>query len=229
MKIVTPARLGHVHVSLEEEDKLHLLHPKSVVAYQGMGHHREDRFMNLSGIYHKRAMIQSLFQGPSELVVGLPAGCSLEMVEIAANSDMLFDLRHVMFYSDGLRMKAIVQKLTNAWITKELTRIRFTGPGSIGIITSGDLTAVQLHPDKPLFVKAGALVAYPGTASIHLSVYGNPLASQHMNVQWKLQGTGPVLIQTGSRDPELEAKLQGDSLIKRILREVLPYGNVYIK
>ncbi|MNF95303.1 hypothetical protein D3C84_780480 [compost metagenome] len=80
-----------------------------------------------------------------------------------------------------------------------------------------------------MFVEAGALVAYPGTATIRLSVYGNQLASQHMNVQWELSGSGPVLIQTGSRDAELEAQLQDGGLIKRILREVLPFGSVYIK
>jgi len=229
MNIVTPARLGHVHVSLEETDKLHLLHPKSVIAFQGLPHHREDRLMDLAGIYRKRRMIRSLFQGPSELVVGLPAGCSLEAVEIDKSSNLLFDLRHVMFFSDGMRMKSIVQRLKNAWITKELTRMRFTGPGMLGVITAGDLMTVQLDPDRPLFVEAGALVAYPGTASIRLSVYGNTLASQHMNVQWELRGSGPVLIQTGSRDAELEAQLQDGGLIKRILREVLPFGSVYIK
>jgi uncharacterized protein (AIM24 family) len=229
MNIVTPARLGHVHISLEEADKLHLLHPKSVIAFQGSPQHREDRLMNLSRIYHKRKMIQSQFQGPSELAVGLPAGCSLEVVEIDEKSSLLFDLRHVMFFTDGIQMKSIVQKLKNAWITKELIRMRFTGPGLLGIITAGDMMTLQLQPEKPLFVEAGALVAYPGTAAIRLSVYGNQLASQHMNVQWELRGSGPVLIQTGSRDAELEARLQDDGLVKRILRELLPFGSVYIK
>ncbi|GFN31169.1 AIM24 family protein [Paenibacillus xylaniclasticus] len=229
MKVVTPERLGHVHVSLEETDKLHLLHPKSVIAFQGLPHHREDRIMNLAGMYRKRKMIRSLFQGPSELVVGLPPSCSLETVEIDEKSNLLFDLRNVMFFTDGIQMKSIVQKLKNAWITKELTRMRFTGPGTLGVITAGDLMTLQLQPDKPLFVEADALVAYPGTAAIRLSVYGNQLASQHMNVQWELSGSGPVLIQTGSRDAELEAQLQDGGIIKRILREVLPFGSVYIK
>jgi len=229
MNIVTPARLGHVHISLDEADKLHLLHPKSVIAFQGSPQHREDRLMNLARIYHKRKMIQSQFQGPSELVLGLPAGCSLEVVEIDEKSNLLFDLRHVMFFTEGITMKSVVQRLKNAWITKELTRMRFTGPGQLGIITSGDMMSIQLQPDKPLFVEAGALISYPGTASIQLSVYGNKLASQHMNVQWELRGSGPVLIQTGSHDSELEAQLQEGGLIKRILREVLPFGSVYIK
>ncbi|EFM10787.1 protein of unknown function DUF124 [Paenibacillus curdlanolyticus YK9] len=229
MKVTVPARLGHVHVSLEETDKLHVLHPKSVIAFQGLPHHREDRLMDLAGMYRKRKMIRSLFQGSSELVLGLPAGCSLETVEIDAQSNLLFDFRHVMFFSDGMKLKSVVQRLKNAWITKELVRMRFSGPGSLGIITAGDLMTIQLHPDRPLFVEAGSLVAYPDTATIRLSVYGNQLASQHMNVQWELRGSGPVLIQTGSHDAELEAQLQNGGLIKRILREVLPFGSVYIK
>ncbi|MWC29785.1 AIM24 family protein [Paenibacillus sp. MMS18-CY102] len=229
MNVTVPARLGHVHVSLEEADKLHVLHPKSVIAFQGMPHHREDRLMDLAGMYRKRKMIRSLFQGSSELVLGLPAGCSLETVEIDAQSNLLFDFRHVMFFSDGMKLKSVVQRMKNAWITKELVRMRFSGPGSLGLITAGDLMTIQLQPDRPLFVEAGTLVAYPDTATIRLSVYGNQLASQHMNVQWELRGSGPVLIQTGSHDAELEAQLQNGGLIKRILREVLPFGSVYIK
>jgi Uncharacterized conserved protein len=229
MNIETPARIGHVQISLQESDKLHLLHPKSIVAFQGSPQHREDNLMNLSRIYHKRKMIQSQLQGPSELVVGLPAGCSLEVVEINKQVNLLFDLRHIMFFTDGIQMKSIVQKLKNAWITKELTRMRFYGDGRLGIITAGDMITIQLQPDTPLFVEARALIAYPDTADIRLSVYGNQLASQHMNVQWELRGSGPVLIQTGSRDAKLGEQLQDDGLIKRILREALPFGSVYIK
>jgi len=229
MNIVTPARLGHVHISLDEADKLHLLHPKSVIAFQGSPQHREDRLMNLARIYHKRKMIQSQFQGPSELVLGLPAGCSLEVVEIDEKSNLLFDLRHVMFFTEGITMKSVVQRLKNAWITKELTRMRFTGPGQLGIITSGDMMSIQLQPDKPLFVEAGALISYPGTASIQLSVYGNKLASQHMNVQWEMTGSGPILMQTGFRDSSLEDQLHKDSIVRRTLRELLPFGGVYIR
>ena len=123
MNVTIPAQLGHVHVSLGETDKLHLLHPKSVLAFQGMPHHREDRLMDLAGIYRKRKMIRSLIRGPSELLIGLPAGCSLETIEIGENSDLLFDFRHVMFFTDNMKLKSVVQKLKNAWITKELARI----------------------------------------------------------------------------------------------------------
>lgn len=107
--------------------------------------------------------------------------------------------------------------------------MRFSGPGQLGLITAGDVKSIQLQPDRPLYVETGALVAYPENASIQLSVYGNKLASQHMNVQWEIRGSGPVLIQTGSRDTELEEQLQNGGFIRRILREVLPFGGIYIK
>src|SRR5690606_16388432 len=122
-----------------------------------------------------------------------------------------------------------VLKLKTAWITREFIRIKFSGPGKLGIITVGDITTMQLDPETPLFVDTSALVAYPEDATIRLAVYGNSLASQHMNVQWEMRGTGPVLIQTGSRDRQLENKLSEDGWIKRLLREVLPFGSVYIK
>ncbi|MCA0756086.1 AIM24 family protein [Paenibacillus sp. N4] len=229
MNVTVPARTGHVHVRLEDGDKLHVLHPKSIVAYQGAPQSREDRFMDLAGIYRKKRWIRSALSGPSEFILGLPAGCSLESVPIGEHSDLLFDFRHVIFFSDGMQFKSVVQKLKNAWITKEFVRMRFSGPGTLGVITAGDLMPIQLHPTRPLYVETGALVAYPEKASIELSVYGNKLASQHMNVQWEIRGSGPVLIQTGSRDAELEEQLQNGGFIKRILREVLPFGGVYIK
>lgn len=229
MNITVPAQTGHVHVSLEAADKLHVLHPKSIIAYQGAPQNREDRFMDFAGMYRKKRWIRSLLSGPSEFIIGLPAGCSLETVQIEENNDLLFDFRHVIFFSDGMLLKSVIQKLKNAWITKEFVRMRFTGPGMLGIITAGDVKSIQLQPDCPLYVETGALVAYPEHASIQLSVYGNKLASQHMNVQWEIRGSGPVLIQTGSRDDELEEQLQNGGFIRRILREVLPFGGIYIK
>jgi uncharacterized protein (AIM24 family) len=229
MNITVPAQTGHVQVSLEDADKLHVLHPKSIIAYQGEPHYREDRFMDFAGMYRKKRWIRSQISGPSEFIIGLPAGCSLETIQIEAKSDLLFDFRHVIFFSDGMQLKSVIQKLKNAWITKEFVRMRFSGPGMLGIITAGDVRSIQLQPDCPLYVETGALVAYPEHASIQLSVYGNKLASQHMNVQWEIRGSGPVLIQTGSRDAELEEQLQNGGFIKRILREVLPFGGIYIK
>ncbi len=229
MKLTVPAQTGHVHIALEENDKLHVLHPKSIIAYQGAPQSREDRLMDIAGMYRKKRLVRSLLSGPAEFILGLPAGCSLEAMEIDKGSNLLFDFRHVIFFSEGMTSKSVVQKLKNAWITKEFIRMRFSGPGTLGIVTAGDVKAIQLHPTRPLFVETGALVAYPETASIQLSVYGNKLASQHMNVQWELRGTGPVLIQTGSRDADLEEQLQNGGFIKRILREVLPFGGIYIK
>ncbi|MFD1956357.1 AIM24 family protein [Paenibacillus thailandensis] len=229
MKISVPSKSGHVHVQLAETDKLHMLHPKSIVAFRGEPQLREDRLMDLAGMYRKKKWVRSLLHGPSEFVIGLPSGCNVETVPIENNGNLLFDIRHVLFFSDGITMKPVVQKMKNAWITKEFVRMRFDGPGELGIMAPGDISAVSLHPDTPLYVDTAALVAYPEQASIRLSVYGNKLASQSMNIQWEIKGNGPVLIQTGSRDPALEAQLQNDGIIKRILREVLPFGSVYIK
>lgn len=230
MNVTVPAQYGHVHVTLDEADKLHVLHPKAIIAYQGLPHLREDRFMDLAGLYRKKKWIRSLLAGPSEFVLGLPPGCSLETVEIDKDSDLLFDLRHIIFFSDGMQLKAKIQKMKNAWITREFVRMRFSGPGTLGVITAGDVKAIQLHKDRPLYVEAGALVAYPEHASIKLSVYGNQLASQHMQVQWEITGSGPVLIQTGSHDADLVQQLQSSGgIVKRVLRELLPFGGVYIK
>ena len=229
MKVTTPAPIGHSRITLDANETVHVLHSKSIVAYQGAPKSREDRFMDLGGAYRKKKWIRSKLQGPAMFVLGLPAGYSLETIEIPAESNLLFDFRHIAFYTDGMGLKSVILRMKTAWITRELVRMKFTGPGMIGVLTVGDMTAMQLDPEQPLFVDAASLIAYPEDATIRLSVYGNTLASQYMNVQWELRGTGPVLIQTGSRDKQLEEKLQEDGWLKRLLREVLPFGSVYIK
>jgi len=229
MKVITPGQLGHVRIQLDTIDVLNVLHPKSIIAYQGSPRNREDRIMDLAAAYRKRKWIRSRMQGPSEMVIALPAGCSLLTFEIPADSNLLFDFRHIMFFTEGMGLKSRIQKIKNAWITREWVRIKFTGPGALGIITKGELATIQLQPDRPLFVESGSLVAYPENANIKLSVYGNTLASQHMSVQWEITGNGPVLIQTGSNDNQLIEQLHHDSLIRRLLRELLPFGGIYIK
>ncbi|MFC4597867.1 AIM24 family protein [Cohnella hongkongensis] len=180
-------------------------------------------------MYRKRKLIRSCLRGPSRLILGMPPNCMLEIVDVPENNHLLFDFRHVLFYTDGMTMKSKLQTFKNAWITREWVRMRFSGPGRIGLLSSGSIATLQLDPEVPLFVEAGALVAYPENASIKLSVYGNPLATQHMNVQWEMKGAGPILMQTGFRDGHLEDQLHKDSLVRRTLRELLPFGGVYIR
>ncbi|MDQ6422933.1 AIM24 family protein [Paenibacillus sp. LHD-117] len=229
MNIVAPSPLGHIRVELQEQDALQVLHPKSIITFHGSPRNREDKFMDIGGAFRKKKWIRSRLQGPAAFVMGLPAGYSLVPVDVPEGGSLLFDFRHVAFLTDGMPFKSKVMRLKTAWITRELIRIQFSGPGTLGVLASGDLAAIQLDPEQPLFVDKGALVAYPEDASIRLSVYGNSLASQHMNVQWELKGKGPVLIQTGSRDTGLESRLSDDGWFKRVLREALPFGSVYIK
>lgn len=229
MKISTPPNAGHVNISLEPNDGLHVLHPKALLAYQGDPRSREDKLMDMPSMYRKRKLIRSHLKGPSNMIVGMPPNCSMETVDIAEGSNLLFDFRHVLFYTDGVTMKSKVQTFKNAWITREWVRMKFSGPGRLGIISSGALATLQLDPERPLFVEAGSLVAYPEDAEIKLSVYGNQLAAQHMNVQWEMKGKGPVLMQTGFRDVQLQEQIHKDSFIRRTLRELLPFGGVYIR
>lgn len=229
MNITSPISTGHVRVTLSSNELLHVLHSKSIIAYQGRPQSREDRMMDFGGIYRKKKWVRSRLEGPCEFLLGWPAGFSLETIEIPQSSNLLFDFRHVAFFTDGVSYKSKLLKLKTAWITRDLVRMKFSGPGKLGVMTVGDMATVQLDPHVPLFVDSDALIAYPEEASIKLSVYGNTLASQHMKVQWELRGEGPVLIQTGFRDAVLEEKINNDGWLKRILREVLPFGSVYIK
>ncbi|MCM3748668.1 AIM24 family protein [Paenibacillus pasadenensis] len=229
MKVEAPPPQGHVRIGLQADEALQVLHPKAILAYRGAPGSREDKLMDAAGVYRKRKWIRSRLQGPSELLLGLPPGYGLEAVDVPDGSDLLFDFRHVIFYSDSMTLKPRVQKLKTAWITRELTRMRFSGPGTLGILTAGGLASIALSEDQPLYADAASLVAFPESAKVRLAVYGNPLASQHMNVQWELTGRGSALIQTGSFDRSLPELLEKGGFLRRTLRELLPFGGVYIK
>ncbi|MFC3345831.1 hypothetical protein ACFOHW_26215 [Paenibacillus abyssi] len=83
---------GHVLISLTEEDRLHILHPGQIIAYKGNPSGREDRFMDLAGMYRKRRWIRSKISGPSELLLGLPqdAGCTSCRSKPRAACSMIF-------------------------------------------------------------------------------------------------------------------------------------------
>ncbi|MCM3785253.1 AIM24 family protein [Neobacillus mesonae] len=218
-----------VTFSLVEGDKLHVLHPQQIVAYRGLGNGRNDRLMNIQGMYRKHKLIRSEMSGPCQFVCALPPGFSMKPVELDEQSDLLYDFRHLFFYSEGIEMQSRILKLKNMFITRDAIKMKFSGRGVIGILTQGQVCEQQLHPTAPLYVDAGSVIAYPENAKLELTVYGNNLASQHMNYHWKMTGHGTVLFQAGRENRRLENDVNDEGLFKRILREVLPFGNVLIK
>lgn len=221
--------MNGARVKLAEGERLHLLNPRALVAFRGAPSLREDRFMDLKGMYRKRKLIRSDLSGPSEFILSLPAGYHLKTLELEEGADLLFDIRSVLFFEEGISMKSVLLKVKNMLVTRDFIKMKFTGTGSLGILSRGPLYEMKLEPEVPVYVDSRCLVAYPENARVDLCVYGNHLASQHMNYQWEIRGTGSVLLQTGTTEAELEADNPNDGLIKRVLREVIPFGGVFIK
>ncbi|MFX3651150.1 MAG: AIM24 family protein [Paenibacillus sp.] len=218
-----------VTFSLIKDDRLHILHPQQIVAFRGPSGSRNDKFMNITGIYRKKKLIKSEITGPCQFVAALPPGFTMKEVELTADSDLLYDFRHLFFYSDGVTMHTKIQKIKNMLITRDAVKMKFSGKGKIGLLTQGQVCQQELHPTAPLYVDAGSIIAYPENAHLELTVYGNNLASQHMNYHWKMTGHGSVLFQAGRENRRLEQDLNDEGLFKRILKEVIPFGNVLIK
>jgi hypothetical protein len=230
MKSETITSQGHIRIRLSEsDDELIVLRPRQLTAFQGYPGHREDQLLSLAGIYRKKRWLQAKLKGPAECVLGLPLGFRLIPTEVPEESHLLYDFRHVLYYTSKLKMKSKILPVRAAFITKEWVRMKFTGPGYLGIVAAGPVETLQLQQDIPLYVEAGTLISYPEDARVKLSVYGNSLASQHMRLQWELYGTGPVLVQTAASDPQWEDRVRHEGFIRRTLREVLPFGGVYIK
>lgn len=215
--------------SLTEQDKIHILHPQQIVAYRGPSSGRNDRLTNIQGMYRKRKLIRSEMSGPCQFVCALPPGITMKRIDLDEHSDLLYDFRHLLFYSDGIEMQTRILKLKNMLITRDAIKMKFSGKGTIGILTQGQVCEQELHPTAPLYVDAGSIIAYPENAKLELTVYGNHLASQHMNYHWKMTGHGTVLFQAGRENQKLENDINDEGFFKRLMREMLPFGNVWIK
>ncbi|OBZ08877.1 hypothetical protein A8L34_22235 [Bacillus sp. FJAT-27264] len=215
--------------SVGENEMVHVLHPQQIIAYQGPSSGRSDRLMDVKGIYRKRKLIRSDMSGPCRFVAALPPGYRVKTLELEGNNDLLYDFRHLFYYSEGITMQTRVLSMKNMFITRDIVKIKFSGRGSIGILTEGTVCEAELHPYEPLYVDAGSIIAYPENAKLELTVYGNHLASQHMSYHWKMTGHGPVLFQAGVQNRRFERDNNDDGIIKRFLREALPFGGVFIK
>ncbi|PYI52910.1 AIM24 family protein [Paenibacillus flagellatus] len=214
---------------LAEGEAVHVLHPQQIAAFRGESARREDKLMNLQGMYRKKKLIRSKLSGPSSVLLSLPGGYTLHSLKLGGNEDLLFEFRHLLYYTEGVRMQSVMQSFKNVIATKDVMRMKFAGDGAIGLIAAGPLYEWKLDPVTPSYIDARALIAYPHNARLELSVYGNHLASQHMNYQWKMTGEGSALLQTGRPDARLEQFVGQDGLLKRLLREIVPFGGVWFK
>lgn len=46
-----------VTFSLIQDDRLHILHPQQIVAFRGPSNSRQDKLLNISGIYRKKSSL----------------------------------------------------------------------------------------------------------------------------------------------------------------------------
>ncbi|SDD62392.1 Uncharacterized conserved protein, AIM24 family [Paenibacillus sp. UNCCL117] len=216
-------------VELSPGEVAHVLQPARIIAFEGPSRGREDRLLNLAGYYRRKRWVESRMAGPSRFVLGVPAGFQFKALELPDGSDLLFDIRHVLLYDGRMTLESRFQRVKQALVTRDWVRMKFSGGGLLGLISAGTLCELELDPERPVYVDTGCLVAFPEQAQMRLAVYGNPLASQQMNYQWELKGTGKVLLQPAPRDRSFESGLRQDSLLRRVLREALPFGGVFIK
>ncbi|WP_055106561.1 AIM24 family protein [Paenibacillus ihumii] len=215
---------------LQDGESAHVLHPGQIVAFRGASSLRSDKLMDMKGMYRKRKLIRADIQGPCQFVASLPPSVTMKPIALTAGSDLLYDFKHLFFYTEGVQMETRILSMKNMMITRDAIKMKFSGEGLIGILTQGQVLELPLDPVEPVYVEAGSVIAYPENAKLELSVYGNHLASQHMRYQWKMTGRGHVLIQAGSGNRELERDLQNeDGIVKRFLREAIPFGGVFIK
>ncbi len=219
-----------VTLDLAEGEKLHVLHPQQIIAYRGPSSGRSDKLMNIKGMYRKHKLIQADFTGACRLIAALPPGFSLKMIELEGGDDLLYDFRNLFWYSSGIHMRTKLLSMKNMLFSRDVIKMKFDG----------------IVPDRSIDSGTGM----PGTASSNRadvcrckqrhclsrkrqagadSVWQPFGTSQHMNYHFKMTGHGTVLFHAGEHHRRLQQDMNDDGVIKRFLREVIPFGGVFIK
>jgi len=79
----------------------------------------------------------------------------------------------------------------------------FDGAGELAILSDGGTIALEVHPDKPVFVDPNAYVAHKGhvTSAVHADVSWKTLVGQGSgeSFQLKFSGSGVVYVQASER------------------------------
>ncbi|GAF08592.1 hypothetical protein JCM16418_2676 [Paenibacillus pini JCM 16418] len=147
-----------VSFSLTKGDQMHILHPEQIVAYRGPSDGRSDRFMNVNGMYRKRRLIQADMSGPCQFTAALPPGFAMKTVELNEGSDLLYEFRNLFFYSQGVTMQTRILRIKNMLITRDAVKMKFSGTGTIGILTEGAVCETELHPSQRFILMRVALL-----------------------------------------------------------------------
>ncbi|MFN0224399.1 hypothetical protein [Paenibacillus sp. KR2-11] len=124
-------------VQLDAGEACLVLRPGGIIAYQGAPQGREDRILNLAGMYRKKQWVESRLSGPARFVLGVPPGHYLKALQLEAESSLLFDMEHVLFYSEGLRLQSRLQRTQEAFVSRDWVRMKFSGGGTLGLLSSG--------------------------------------------------------------------------------------------
>lgn len=59
----------------------------------------------------QKRLIQSRVRGPAQLMLGLPEGFSMSVLPIGDDDDLLYEFRHVLFYTDGVSFTSHLQNV----------------------------------------------------------------------------------------------------------------------
>lgn len=116
-----------VAFTVQENEEVHVLHPQQIIAYQGPSAGRADRFMDVKGMYRKRKLIRADLTGPCRFTAALPPGYRVKTIQLDSKSDLLYDFRHLFFYSKGVTMQTRVLSMKNMLITRDIVKVKFSG------------------------------------------------------------------------------------------------------
>ncbi len=220
--------LQTVKISLaDSSDKIHVLEPATIIMFHGEGNLREDRRVKITHAFAGNRLYESLISGPSEFILALPAGCYVNVVPVT--SELLFDVKNILFYSDSMAVKRKRQSWFNMVATSSITRYEFKGLGEVGIMSGGPIISQALD-DTTCYVDINSLIALPKSAKIEVAVYGNVKAEQHMAWQFLITGSGTILIDAASATAVLSTQGQKskDNILVRAIKDNVPGANIFI-
>jgi len=216
---------------LEEREELHILKPDSLIAFRASGDHnaKHKHLPIFKNIFNRRSFVESVISGSAEGILALPEGCVLTIIKVN-DENVLYEYKNILCYSSGISIDSVKQKVKHMIITGSIFQARLRGSGTVVLMSSGELVDWTLDASTPVFVRFGNLVSLPSdNITCNIGTYGNEMAVQNGGFHYILKGQGKILIESLSSREYIELmKARKDSIFKRIVRHILPGGDIII-
>lgn len=214
-----------IEIALSERDvPLIIKYPSSILGFRGESCKRKDEF-DLTVKMKTRIVLTKIY-GKSRVYIKSNGIGKIKTITLSNSDKGIFLSKNVLFYSENIERESKLTSLDSMIFAKEILHTRYYGNGVIGYYGEGELVNISLERGEHIYLGIKNVIGFDANMRFDFKTYGNNLAAATMEFQYMFTGPGNIIVQTQNTQAYLENNK--DSLSKRILRKVVPGGDVII-